>query len=44
VAGQHIDIFMAGSAIWSSPARVGENKLRTPYQAALMNRFTFADG
>jgi hypothetical protein len=41
---QHVDVFMAGSAIWSSPARVGENLLRTPYQASLMNRFTFADG
>jgi hypothetical protein len=35
---------MAGSAVWAAPVRVGEDTLRTPYQAALMNRFTFEDG
>jgi hypothetical protein len=44
MAAQKIEVFMAGSAVWASPARVAENTLRTPYQASLMNRFTFEDG
>ncbi|MCW2953002.1 MAG: hypothetical protein JWQ48_2172 [Conexibacter sp.] len=44
MTAQHVGIFIAGSAVWAAPARVAENTLRTPYQASLMNRFTFEDG
>jgi hypothetical protein len=44
MSAQKVDIFVAGSAIWATPVRLGPDTLRTPYQASLMNRFCFADG
>jgi hypothetical protein len=41
---QAVEILTGGSAVWGDPVRLDETIQRTPFQASLMNRFTFADG
>ncbi|MCW2952997.1 MAG: hypothetical protein JWQ48_2167 [Conexibacter sp.] len=41
---QHVEVLTGGNAQWGTPVRCDETKLQTAYEAALMNRFTLANG